>query len=200
MTPFALYFLDRKARSFVPLVRQMESGLQSLEQELFMTHNGLLDLPSGVWVGDYVPKGKLIQKGEALYEFSKDEVRCLDLNRWGWSQCFSAHHLNEKVLHVDHACLYTEKAVYLYTASTEKVSIKKVFQHDHDVRSLVVVNEFIFAAYYKTGEIQVFERNEETFYLQDCFMVWGDSAAEHLYRSMVRFFFVMAGTCGEYGV
>lgn len=49
----------------------------------------------------------------------------------------------------------------------------------------MVVNEFFFAAYYKTGEIQVFERNEETFFLQDCFVVWGDSPAEHLYRSMV---------------
>ena len=143
----------------------MESDLQLLDHEMVLSRNGLFDLPTGVWVGDYVPRGKMIQKGDFLFDFSKDEVSCLDLNRWGWLRHFSAHSINEKVLHIDPSCLHTEKSVFLYSADPERITLNKIFQHDHDVRSLVVINAYLFAAYYKTGEIQIFERCEETFYL-----------------------------------
>lgn len=118
-----------------------------------MSRNGLMDLVSGVWVGDYLPKGKLVQKDQFLFDISKEEVRCLDLNRWGWLRLFNTQSIEEKVLAVDSGYIYTERSVFRYTASPERVTCEKVFQHDHDVRSLVVVNEFIFAAYYKTGEV-----------------------------------------------
>lgn len=108
----------------------------------------------------------------------------MDIDRWGWVRLFNSQNLGEKVLELDNHQIYTEKSVFKYRIEDERIVFDKVFEHEHDVRSLVVVNEFIFAAYYKSGEVMVFERAENEFFLLDTFTIWSDSPSEHLYRSM----------------
>ena len=65
---------------------------------MLISGEGLLDVSTGVLVGNYAKKGKIFQHKNIILDVSKEECRAVDTDKWGWVQMFNTQTLNEPVL------------------------------------------------------------------------------------------------------